>query len=521
VPNDLARRLDHLSDNLEMKLIARTIGNVYLDGRQPEWFLCRPSKLREIVEHFEGGWPEPVVRQALQLLKDADYGVPWADRPRRPRRERDHGAVQSSRLDGVLGQLPRSLALRYPTTDDRHARGRYDGQDVYGRVRCNHTPRAGHLGFYAAAGGLWMKYGDGSKTYVDVTRGDLLYLLVTGRRDKRRSGGEDYKWLDGIIRDVVAEQITATVEGADASDQHRIPSSACTGVDCYVDGEFVDHRQLDGESLRGRTGQDATIRIHLADWFIAELRHGKRRSTFINFAVWRGLQPTGRRLYAYLQGATRHPDGSRRFYLAKPLRFTLGLRGSEPHKAAAAVRFHLNELYHVDERYHAARPGAASGFRQIVQPGTADDAKTGRRRGEGPLASFLVYAHGQQSRPTMRCKTGGRPTPRRPLTARGRRTRAHVSPYDVPPQEVPGFERRRAGGFEQARAEIADRRERVANYKISAEDAQRLRHQQLALDARQVADVDAALRHSPHGGADAIANPDRPPPRRPRPGPAP
>ena len=48
------------------------------------------------------------------------------------------------------------------------------------------------------------------------------------------------------------------------------------------------------------------------------------------------------------------------------------------------------------------------------------------------------------------------------------------------------------------------------------------RHQQLALDGRLVADVDDALRHSPHGGPGAIANPDRSPPdRRPRPGPAP
>ena len=92
----------------------------------------------------------------------------------------------------------------------------------------------------------------------------------------------------------------------------------------------------------------------------------------------------------------------------------------------------------------------------------------------------------------------------------------------MPPQEVPGFERRRAGGFEQARAEIAERRERVANHQISAEDAERLRHQQLALDGRLVADVDDALANSPHGGSGAIANPDRSPPRRrPRPGPAP
>jgi hypothetical protein len=60
------------------------------------------------------------------------------------------------------------------------------------------------------------------------------------------------------------------------------------------------------------------------------------------------------RLYAWLQGTHRASyDDAIEFYLAAPLRYTLGLHGRQ-HRAAASVRAALNQLYAADERYNRA-----------------------------------------------------------------------------------------------------------------------------------------------------------------------
>jgi len=70
--------------------------------------------------------------------------------------------------------------------------------------------------------------------------------------------------------------------------------------------------------------------------------------------VWAHLRPLGQRLYAWLQGTHRDSyDDAIEFYLAGPLRYTLGLRGRQ-HRAAGSVRAALNQLYAADQRYNRA-----------------------------------------------------------------------------------------------------------------------------------------------------------------------
>ena len=56
------------------------------------------------------------------------------------------------------------------------------------------------------------------------------------------------------------------------------------------------------------------------------------------FRVFAHLRPVGQRLYALLRGSYRDSyDQAIEFYLAEPLRYTLGLRGGQ-HRAAQSVR---------------------------------------------------------------------------------------------------------------------------------------------------------------------------------------
>jgi hypothetical protein len=62
----------------------------------------------------------------------------------------------------------------------------------------------------------------------------------------------------------------------------------------------------------------------------------------------------GAAAYAWLQGTHRDSyDNAIEFYLAAPLRYTLGLHGRQ-HRAAASVRAALNQLYGAERRYRSA-----------------------------------------------------------------------------------------------------------------------------------------------------------------------
>ncbi len=104
-------------------------------------------------------------------LDRCGYGRPFA---RRPRRLRGHGArlEQRERLRGLVGKLPRAVALRLPTTSNNGLVGRRDGRDAWGEVRCNLTLRDGVVGVLAIAGGLWVRHAKAGERHVDLTAGE-------------------------------------------------------------------------------------------------------------------------------------------------------------------------------------------------------------------------------------------------------------------------------------------------------------------------------------------------------------
>lgn len=455
IPNDLRRRLELAGSNAGEVLVATRVAH-HLQGRTPTWFRGS-SRLRMLKDQVDGGaWDLPELERALDLLTEVGYG----EQRTRPRTDRAHGTRLQERLDGVLGQLPRALALRYPTTDDRHASGPVRGLDRYGPVSVSHTPRDGHLGLIAAALGLWRKRAAAGEQHVDVTRGELAYLLRAGRRDSQRGGGGDTEWVSRLLGELHAETVTADMDDRRRrkrdqhrahSAQHLIPASAIDRVQARWHGDWLelpDYQQRQAEHGRGAgAGQLDTVRIHLAPWAIAAI--AEDRPVYVNFAVWRGLSGTGRRLYAFLQGSTVDNGGRIAFYLAPAMRFTLGLRGKRVDKTAAIVRHQLRELYHRDQRYHHQRTNIPSGFRQLAR---AEDGL--------PLFHFYVQA-GKQSLPRAGYRTEG-PTPRRPRCMRELpRRSARVSPYDVAPQDVPD-ELKQQRGYEQARAYVSRIREHAA-----------------------------------------------------------
>ena len=449
VPNDLARRLSQATPDLAARALALRVA-ARLEGRTPGWF--KGKRLQHFAEEeLQGAWPLADVEVAMDLLEGVDYGVPYAQRP--TRRLRGHGSRLHERLDHVTGLLPRAYALRYPTTDDRHRTGPIDGQDVYGRVQVNHTPRDGHLGVLAGALALWKQRASGHESHVEFTGGEMAYLLRAGRRQTQRSGGGDVDWVYNLLADLATERITAQVAGDEASQAHKIPCSAIVNVERRLDGQWLTLTEYEAAlaqgSVVGRTGQSATVRVTFADWVMDEIRHAERRMVFINFAVWRGLSGSGRRLYALLQGlpAARHDKRARYFYLAKPMCFTLGLLGKRRDRVHAIVSHQLDCLYWSDQRYHHKSTGERTHYTPGIHPGTT-------------IPSFTVYAN----------KTGSRPLPgrrvRSPIPRRSCRParevhalyEAYVSPADIAPEDVP---RGRPGGFDRARRQVAQTRTQV------------------------------------------------------------
>jgi hypothetical protein len=183
-----------LTPSFEERWLARHLA-FRLQGRSPAWF--KGDRLSALCKELDEAWTGGELERALELLEQAGYGLPARARSRR---QRNHGVRMHDRVDDVIGLLPRSLALRYPTTDDRHRTGRNDGRDVYGPVRHNFTARDGHLGLQAAAFALWRKRAQPGEQHVDCTRGELAYLLRGGRRETRCAGGGDVEWIGRLRR---------------------------------------------------------------------------------------------------------------------------------------------------------------------------------------------------------------------------------------------------------------------------------------------------------------------------------
>lgn len=279
VPNELRQRLDRATGNWETGMAARLIAG-WLDGLHPS--ALTDDELRE-------AWGPEFADPALRLLEQVGYGAPPA---RRARAQRAHGLRREARLKGVLGKLPRALALRVPTSAYTHRTGRNDGTDRWGSVKCSRTLRSDHLGLMAAVGGLWHARAAEGEGYVDVTAGELVQLL-TGRR---RVGGKDVVWVHGLLADLETLELRAEVQASrqGASEAHLIPSSPIALVERRVGdrlvpaGEYGDALATAGQGdsadlleVRAAERADcpgiATIRIHLAAWVRDELAHRKRR----------------------------------------------------------------------------------------------------------------------------------------------------------------------------------------------------------------------------------------------------
>ena len=135
IPADLDRRLHEQELAFPTLHLARMLARE-LDGRAP---LLAAARVRDEVCD---AWGRDSIERALVALDRAGYGRPF---PKKPRRLRGHGArlEQRERIKGLVGKLPRAVALRLPTTSNNLLSGRRDGRDVWGEVRCNLTLRDG------------------------------------------------------------------------------------------------------------------------------------------------------------------------------------------------------------------------------------------------------------------------------------------------------------------------------------------------------------------------------------------
>jgi hypothetical protein len=385
VPNDLRQRIDGVTGDFMLQMAARLLA-ARLEGLAPS--ALTPEERAGFREEWDDR-PD-VADQALELLERVGYGLPPA---RRARAERAHGLRREDRLKGIVGLLPRSLALRLPTTTVTHRAGgeRNDGVDRWGPVTCSRTLRADHLGLIAAAGGLWRRRSahDVREHHVDVTAGELVQLL-TGRR---RVGGKDVAWVHGLLADLETLELRAEVEDKPSarrsgvargtSDAHLIPSSPITRVERRIGDRWVPAAEYadalaaaaqgngaDLLEVRAAERDDcpgvATIRIHLAAWMLDELTHPKRRPVFVNFDVWGHLRPQTRRTYAFVQGHGRDDyDGRIYVFLAPQTRYTLGLAGERMDRAGDIFNADVTALWHADRRYHDGK-----GFRRHHHAGT-------------------------------------------------------------------------------------------------------------------------------------------------------
>jgi len=355
VPADLDRRLHEQELDFPTRHLAGVLAGE-LEGRAP---LGAASRLRgEVCE----AWGQDRVERALVALDRAGYGRPF---PKKPRRLRGHGArlEQRPRLKGLVGKLPRAVALRLPTTSNNLLSGRRDGRDVWGQVRCNLTLRDGALGVLAITGGLWVKHSRPGERHVDLTAGEAAYLLRAKRRASKRSSGRDIAW----VYEQLAALSALELEAEGGGDGHEIPCSPVVQVLRRVGGEWVSlaeyARRVEAGAV-GQAGVGDTIRIVLADWFLEELGHDKRRPVLIDFCVWRQLRPLARRFYAMLQATSRSEHDPERLYVwfapvarsdgkrvGASRAFTLGFTAARLDKIAARVRTAIAELREVDARY--------------------------------------------------------------------------------------------------------------------------------------------------------------------------
>ena len=437
IPADLSRRLDHATPHFyERKMaafLAHQLGGVDAGSIDDE-------RRNALALHY--GLARPELDRLLGLLEQVGCGK---RRPPKPRRRRDHGRRLEDRCGGLVGRLPRALALRLPTTADTHRAGPVEGEDVWGPVRCSHTLRAAHLAVVAAVCGLARLEGRRQGDQVLCTAGELAFLL----QGKRRRSGADLAWIYRLLPYHDQLELEADVRpnraGQEPSQAHRIPSAPILVVRRQLDGELLslpEYAERIGPQGRGsgRCGQEATIAITLAPWVWRALDDEQRRPVLMDFTVWSHLAPLGKRLYPLLQGLGRSAiDDSLYFYLGPQRLFTLGLRGRRLDQAAAMVRHALTTLYHADQRY--------TGFGEAKHSGTR-------------YPSFAVKSRrGVRSTPTALARTHRAP-PRRPRVLRSLPPRRHVQLGRVRRDELAPEALRRLA-VEEARRQASEIRKTI------------------------------------------------------------
>jgi hypothetical protein len=448
IPNDVDARIDAVTGGLSIgRFVAKGLVQL-LEGYAPEQLTA--AEHADLVALYES---EEHVTEGLRVLSEIGYGQP---RGRTPRPERVYGVKRAERLNGLLGKLPRALALRVPTSADTHRHGPNDGQDRWGQVRCSSTLRAGHLGLLAAGLGLWHSRNPENDPYTETTAGELAHLLVSG---VRRQGGKDIAWVQGLLADLDQLELSATappaLEGVDVAD-YEIPCSPVDRVEMRLPGtdrwvsiaEYSEclEQLRDGELAAAiedhsssRDAAGGTVRIHYAPWVLKAL--AERRSVLVDFTVWAHLRPTGQRIYAFCQASHKTDyDGAIAFYLAAPQCFTFGLTGRR-HRSAKAVRHALDSLRVADHRYSKPEKWSTNG------------KHAGTR-----LTTFRFSAQGP-TRPTELARTGkclgARPGRLRGLSYVEAEERARLI---IKASRRPAAPRNRKGSLKRLGQQLADKR---------------------------------------------------------------
>ena len=315
--------------------------------------------------------PEPATSRGDRRRGEHDDQRATHDRQMRRLRVRQH-----RKLLRLTGKLPRALALRFPTTANTHLRGIRAGEDIYGPLECNFSPRDGHLGFIAIACARWHGDSAPSETFADIALGELAFLLRGAIRRNEFVGGRDIAWVLRLAHELSLLRVKATVDrnGLPLPDDRQIPSSPITAITVKLaNGDFVPVKAFleDVDAHEEKISTRTVIRVGLAEWVRRELAHPTRRPTFINFDVWCCLRPLSRRMYAWLQARTLDErTGMVEVYFAEPLRFTLGLTAKRQDRVEKTCVHALNQIHAVDERYRNGwRPAQPRPYTKLRQYG--------------------------------------------------------------------------------------------------------------------------------------------------------